>query len=58
MAILANVGNPISVTELGDTQAAARALNLEFDTLEIAQADDITLLLISKYEEHSSQDFS
>jgi len=42
VAILANVGNPISVMELGDTQAAARTLNLEFDTLEIRRAEDIT----------------
>ena len=42
VAILANVGNPFSVVELGEVQAAARTLNLEFDTLEIRQADDIT----------------
>ena len=28
--------------ELGEAQAAARTLNLEFDTLEIRQAEDIT----------------
>ena len=42
VAILANVGNPFSVVELGEAQAAARMLGLEFDTLEIRQADDIT----------------
>jgi putative tryptophan/tyrosine transport system substrate-binding protein len=42
VAILANVGNPLSVLELGEAQAAARMLNLEFDTLEIRQAEDIT----------------
>jgi len=42
VAILANVGNPFSVVELGEVQAAARTLNLEFDTLEIRRAEDIT----------------
>jgi putative tryptophan/tyrosine transport system substrate-binding protein len=42
VAILANVDNPFSVVELGEAQAAARTLNLEFDTLEIRRADDIT----------------
>jgi len=42
VAILANVGNPFSVVELGEAQAAARTLNLEFDTLEIRRAEDIT----------------
>jgi len=42
VAILANVGNPLSVLELGEAQAAARTLNLEFDTLEIRRAEDIT----------------
>src|SRR3974390_2019399 len=42
VAILANVDNPFSVLELGEAQAAARTLNLEFDTLEIRRADDIT----------------
>jgi hypothetical protein len=37
VAILANVGNPLSVMELGDTQAAARTLNLEFDTLKFGE---------------------
>src|SRR5262249_51170907 len=34
VAILANVDNPFSVLELGEAQAAARRLNLEFDALE------------------------
>src|SRR3974390_35646 len=41
VAILANVGNPFSVVELGEAQAAARMLGLEFDTLEIRRAEDI-----------------
>jgi putative ABC transport system substrate-binding protein len=42
VAILANVDNSFSVLELGEAQAAARTLNLEFDTLEIRRAEDIT----------------
>ncbi len=41
VAILANVGNPFSVIELGEGQAAARTLGLEFDVLEIRRAEDI-----------------
>jgi putative tryptophan/tyrosine transport system substrate-binding protein len=41
VAILANVGNPFSVMELGEGQAAARTLGLEFDALEIRRAEDI-----------------
>jgi putative ABC transport system substrate-binding protein len=41
VAILANVGNPLSVMELGEAQAAARTLGLEFDALEIRRAEDI-----------------
>jgi putative tryptophan/tyrosine transport system substrate-binding protein len=41
VAILANVGNPISVMELSEVQAAARTLGLEFDALEIRRAEDI-----------------
>jgi len=41
LAILANVGNPFSVLELGEAQAAARALGLEVDTLEIRRPEDI-----------------
>jgi putative tryptophan/tyrosine transport system substrate-binding protein len=41
VAILANVGNPFSVLELGESQAAARTLGLQVDTLEIRRAEDI-----------------
>jgi putative tryptophan/tyrosine transport system substrate-binding protein len=41
VAILANVGNPFSVMELSEAQAAARTLGLEFDALEIRRAEDI-----------------
>src|SRR6516162_9156218 len=41
VAILANVDNPLSVLELGEVQAAARTLGLEFDALEIRRAEDI-----------------
>jgi len=41
LAILANVGNPFSVLELGEAQAAARALGLEADALEIRRSEDI-----------------
>src|SRR5262245_21509944 len=42
VAILANVDNPFSVIELGEAQAAAGTLGLEFDALEIRRAEDIT----------------
>ena len=42
LAIMANVGNPISLLELGEVQAAARALGLEVHTLEIRRAEDIS----------------
>src|SRR5262245_16993972 len=41
LAILGNVGNPLSVLELGEVQAAARALGLEVITLEIRRGEDI-----------------
>jgi len=41
LAILGNVGNPLSVLELGEVQAAARALGLEVHTLEIRRGQDI-----------------
>jgi putative tryptophan/tyrosine transport system substrate-binding protein len=41
LAILGNVGNPVSVLELGEVQAAARTLGLEVHTLEIRQGQDI-----------------
>ena len=41
LAIMANVGNPATVLEMGEVQAAARTLGLEVVTLEIRQAEDI-----------------
>ena len=41
LAIMCNVGNPISLLELGEAQAAARALGLEITTSEIRRAEDI-----------------
>jgi putative ABC transport system substrate-binding protein len=42
LAIMANVGNPSSVLEMGEAQAAARKLGLEVTTSEIRRAEDIT----------------
>jgi len=42
LAIMRNVGNPISVLELGEVQAAARALGLEVITSELRRAEDIS----------------
>ena len=42
LAILANIGSPIGVLQLGEAQAAARALGLEVTALEIVRAQDIT----------------
>jgi putative ABC transport system substrate-binding protein len=41
LAILVNVGNPATVLELGEVQAAAGTLGLELVTLEIRHAQDI-----------------
>jgi putative ABC transport system substrate-binding protein len=41
LAILANVGSPNAVLEMGEVQAAARTLGLEAATLEIRRAEDI-----------------
>ena len=41
LAIMANVGNPGAVLEMGEVQAAARTLGLEVVTLEIRRAEDI-----------------
>jgi putative ABC transport system substrate-binding protein len=41
LAIMANVGNPASVLEMGEAQAAARKLGLEVTTSEIRRARDI-----------------
>src|SRR5262249_46089662 len=38
---MGNVGNPLSVLELGEVRAVARTLGLEAHTLEIRQAQDI-----------------
>jgi len=42
LAILANVGNPAAVLEMGEVQRAASALGVEITTSEIRQAQDIT----------------
>ena len=42
LAIMGNVGNPINVLELGEVQAAARALGLEVITVELRRAEDIS----------------
>jgi putative tryptophan/tyrosine transport system substrate-binding protein len=41
LAIMANVGNPSSVLEMGEVQATARTLGLEVTTFEIRRAEDI-----------------
>jgi putative ABC transport system substrate-binding protein len=41
LAIMANIGYPAAVVELGEVQAAARKLALEADVLEIRRAEDI-----------------
>jgi ABC-type uncharacterized transport system substrate-binding protein len=41
LAIMANIGNPGSLREMGEVQAACRALNIEFINLEIRRAEDI-----------------
>jgi ABC-type uncharacterized transport system substrate-binding protein len=45
LAIMGNVGNPLSVLELGELQAAARQLGLQLDTLEIRGPQDIASAL-------------
>ena len=42
LAIMCNVGNPISLLELGEAQAAAPALGLEVTTSELRRAEDIS----------------
>jgi len=39
--MLANVGNPVVVLELGEVQAAARTVGVEVITLEIRRGEDI-----------------
>jgi putative tryptophan/tyrosine transport system substrate-binding protein len=41
VAIIANIGNPVVVLELGEVQQAPRALGLEADTFEIRRAEDV-----------------
>jgi putative ABC transport system substrate-binding protein len=41
LAILANVGNPTAVLQMGEVQTAARTLGLEVITLEIRRGEDI-----------------
>jgi putative ABC transport system substrate-binding protein len=41
LAIMANVGNPASVLEMGEAQAATRKLGLEVTRCEIRRAEDI-----------------
>ena len=41
LAITGNFGNPATILELGEVQAAARTLGLEVATLEIRRAEDI-----------------
>jgi putative ABC transport system substrate-binding protein len=41
LAILANIGNPSAVSELGQVESTARKLSLEVTTVEIRQVEDI-----------------
>jgi putative ABC transport system substrate-binding protein len=41
LAIMANVGNPFTVLELGEVQATARTVGLEVNALEIQRVQDI-----------------
>jgi putative ABC transport system substrate-binding protein len=41
LAIMGNVGNPVTVLELGELQVAARVLAVQVDTLEIRRSQDI-----------------
>jgi putative ABC transport system substrate-binding protein len=43
LAVLANIGYPDAVLEMGEVQAMARALGLEVAPLEIRRAEDIAL---------------
>jgi putative ABC transport system substrate-binding protein len=42
LAIMANVGNPASVLDMGEAQATARALGLEVTTSKIRREEDIS----------------
>src|SRR5262245_53230573 len=41
LAIMANIGNPASVLEMGEVQTIAKTLGLEFATSEIRRSEDI-----------------
>jgi putative ABC transport system substrate-binding protein len=41
LAIMANVGNPGTVLEMGEVQAVARTLGLEVTTLDVRRAEEI-----------------
>ncbi len=41
LAFLGNVGNPITVLEMGEVQTAARTLGVDLVTLEIRRPEDI-----------------
>jgi len=41
LAVMGNVGNPVTVRELGELQAAAPLLGLQLDMLEIRRSQDI-----------------
>jgi putative ABC transport system substrate-binding protein len=41
LAIMADIGNPSAVLEMGEVQAAARTLGLEAATLDVRRAEDI-----------------
>ena len=43
LAILANIGYPAAVLEMGEVEAAARALGLDVSRLEFKRAEDIAL---------------
>jgi putative tryptophan/tyrosine transport system substrate-binding protein len=45
LAIMGDVGNPLTVLELGELQAAARPLGLQLNTLEIRRPQDIASAL-------------
>src|SRR5262249_32346259 len=45
LAIMGNVGNPLTVLELGELQAAAGPLGLQLETLEIRRPQDIASAL-------------
>jgi putative ABC transport system substrate-binding protein len=51
LAIMADVGYPAAVLEMGEVQAAARSLGLEVAALEIRRADDIA----SAFEAHKGR---